>query len=151
MRPAINVGISVSRVGGNAQIKAMKQAAGMLRLDLAQYRALEAFAKFGSDLDPATQRQIRRGQRLVEILKQGQFAPVPVEEQIAAILVGSEGLLDTIEVSDVQSFERELLENLRSRQPEALASIRETGMLSDEAKAAFREEAQRLAELYAAR
>ncbi len=151
VRPAINVGISVSRVGGNAQIKAMKQAAGMLRLDLAQYRALEAFAKFGSDLDPATQRQIRRGQRLVEILKQGQFAPVPVEEQIAAISVGSEGLLDTIEVSDVSGFERELLENLRSRKPEALASIRDTGKLSEEAKAAFREEAMRLAELYAAR
>ena len=148
VRPAINVGISVSRVGGSAQIKAMKSAAGMLRLDLAQYRELEAFAKFGSDLDPATQRQLRRGERLVEILKQGQFAPVPVEEQIAAIFVGGEGLLDSIPVSDISRFEEELLENLRIRRPESLASIRETGELSDESKDAFREEAKRFVELY---
>ena len=148
VRPAINVGISVSRVGGNAQIKAMKSAAGMLRLDLAQYRELEAFAKFGSDLDPATQSQLRRGERLVEILKQGQFAPVPVEEQIAAIFVGSEGLMDAIPVSDIPRFEAELLENLRSRQPEALAAIRDTGKLTDETKDAFREEAKRLVALY---
>ncbi len=151
VRPAINVGISVSRVGGNAQIKAMKQSAGMLRLDLAQFRALEAFAKFGSDLDPATQRQIRRGQRLVEILKQGQFAPVPVEEQVAAIFVGSEGLLDSVEVGDVCNFERELIENLRSRQSGALADIRNTGKLSDATKDAFRAEAARLVQLYAER
>ena len=148
VRPAINVGISVSRVGGNAQIKAMKSAAGMLRLDLAQYRELEAFAKFGSDLDPATQRQIRRGERLVEILKQGQFAPVPVEEQIAAIFIGSEGLLDTIPVDQVKKFESELLDNLRTRQADALASIRNTGKLGDEAKEALKDEAQRLVELY---
>ena len=148
IRPAINVGISVSRVGGNAQIKAMKSAAGMLRLDLAQYRELEAFAKFGSDLDPATQRQLQRGERLVEILKQGQFTPVPVEEQIAAIFVGSEGLLDEIPVSDIGRFEEELLENLRIRSPEALASIRDTGQLSDETKEIFRAEARRLVDLY---
>ncbi len=148
VRPAINVGISVSRVGGNAQIKAMKSAAGMLRLDLAQYRELEAFAKFGSDLDPATQRQLRRGERLVELLKQGQFAPVPVEEQVAVIFVGSEGLLDAIPVSDIKQIEAELLENLRTRQAEALAAVRETGKLSDETKAAFREEARRLVGLY---
>ena len=148
VRPAINVGISVSRVGGNAQIKAMKSAAGMLRLDLAQYRELEAFAKFGSDLDPATQRQIRRGERLVEILKQGQFAPVPVEEQIAAIFVGSEGLLDTIPIDQIKKFEQELLDNLRTRQADALAAIRTTGKLGDEAKEALKDEAQRLVGLY---
>ncbi len=151
VRPAINVGISVSRVGGNAQIKAMKQSAGMLRLDLAQYRALEAFAKFGSDLDPATLRQIRRGERLVEILKQGQYAPVPVEEQIAAIFAGSEGLLDAIDVAEVRSFEQEFIENLRSRKPEALAEIRGEGTLSEASKEAFREEANRLADLYSER
>ncbi len=150
VRPAINVGISVSRVGGNAQIKAMKSAAGMLRLDLAQYRELEAFAKFGSDLDPVTRRQIRRGERLVEILKQDQFAPVPVEEQIAAIFVGSEGLLDAVETRDIRRFESELVDNLRMRQPQALAGIRETGTLSDETKAAFRSESERLVKLYEA-
>ncbi len=148
VRPAINVGISVSRVGGNAQIKAMKSAAGMLRLDLAQYRELEAFAKFGSDLDPATQRQIRRGERLVEILKQGQFAPVAVEEQVAMIFVGIEGALDAISVDQISKFEDELVDNLRTRQAEALAAIRETGKLSDETKEALKQEAQRLVELY---
>ena len=151
IRPAINVGISVSRVGGSAQIKAMKSAAGMLRLDLAQYRELEAFSKFGSDLDPATQRQLRRGECLVELLKQGQFAPVPVEEQVAIIFIGSEGLLDTVAVSDIDRFEAELLENLRVRAADALASIRDTGVLTDEAKEAFRQEANRLVELYAAK
>ena len=148
VRPAINVGISVSRVGGNAQIKAMKSAAGMLRLDLAQYRELEAFAKFGSDLDSATQRQLRRGERLVEILKQGQFAPVAVEEQIATIFVGGEGLLDSIPVDEIKKFEKELTDNLRTRQADALASIRDTGELDDEAKDALSREAQRLVELY---
>ena len=148
VRPAINVGISVSRVGGNAQIKAMKSAAGMLRLDLAQFRELEAFAKFGSDLDPATQRQLRRGERLVEILKQGQYAPVPVEEQIATIFAGSEGLVDAIPVDQVKKFEQEFADNLRTRQAEALASIRDTGKLSDETQDALRGEAQRLVELY---
>ncbi|MCY4001940.1 MAG: F0F1 ATP synthase subunit alpha [Bacteroidetes bacterium] len=150
VRPAINVGISVSRVGGNAQIKAMKSAAGMLRLDLAQYRELEAFSKFGSDLDPATQRQLRRGECLVELLKQGQFLPVPVEEQIAIIYIGSEGLLDQVAVSDLEQFESELLETLRMKASEALASIRETGNFSDEAKHSFREEAVRFVELYTA-
>ena len=150
VRPAINVGISVSRVGGNAQIKAMKSAAGMLRLDLAQYRDLEAFAKFGSDLDPATQRQLRRGERLVELLKQGQFNPVPVEEQIAVIYVGGQGLLDSIAMVDIKRFESEFIKNLQIRTPEALASIRETGKLSDETKEAFREEAKRLTALYTA-
>ena len=126
----------------------MKSAAGMLRLDLAQYRELEAFAKFGSDLDPTTQRQLRRGERLVELLKQGQFTPVPVEEQVAVIFVGSEGLMDAVSVSDIRRFEEEFVENLRTRHPEALAAIRETGKLSDETKDTFREEARRLVALY---
>ena len=146
--PAINVGISVSRVGGNAQIKAMKSAAGMLRIDLAQYRELEAFSKFGSDLDPATQRQLRRGERLVEILKQGQFSPVPVEEQIAMIYVGTEGLIDSVPIDQVKKFEQEFVERLRLRQEGALGDISATGKLSDETKAAFRKEAEELVELY---
>jgi len=146
--PAINVGISVSRVGGNAQIKAMKSAAGMLRIDLAQFRELEAFSKFGSDLDPATQRQLRRGERLVEILKQGQFSPVPVVEQVAMIYVGTEGLIDSVPIDQIQKFEQEFLERLRLRQEGALGDIRATGMLSDETKAAFRKEAEELVALY---
>ena len=104
VRPAINVGISVSRVGGNAQIKAMKKVSGTLRLDLAQYRNLEAFAKFGSDLDPATQRQLNRGARLVEVLKQGQYEPVPVEEQVAIIFVAGQGFIDDVPVDRVREF-----------------------------------------------
>ncbi len=110
VRPAINVGISVSRVGGNAQIKAMKKVAGSLKLDLAQYRELEAFAKFGSDLDKATQKTLARGARLVELLKQGQYAPVPVERQVVSIFLGTNGYLDSIAVYDIKRFEKEILE-----------------------------------------
>ncbi len=148
VRPAINVGISVSRVGGNAQIKAMKSAAGMLRLDLAQYRELEAFSKFGSDLDPATQRQLRRGERLVEILKQGQFSPVPVVEQVAMIYAGTEGMIDSVPIDQVKKFEQEFVERLRLRQGDALDDIEATGKLSDETKAAIKKEAEELVELY---
>ncbi len=109
IRPAINVGLSVSRVGGNAQIKAMRQVAGTLRLDLAQYRELAAFAQFGSELDKATQAQLARGQRLVQILKQDQFVPLPVEKQVLVIFAGTNGYLDNIEVSEVERFERDLL------------------------------------------
>jgi F-type H+/Na+-transporting ATPase subunit alpha len=109
IRPAINVGLSVSRVGGNAQIKAMRQVAGTLRLDLAQYRELAAFAQFGSELDKATQAQLARGQRLVQILKQDQFVPLPVEKQVLVIFAGTNGYLDHIEVSEVERFERDLL------------------------------------------
>src|SRR6266571_2957993 len=109
VRPAINVGLSVSRVGGNAQIKAMKSVAGPLRLDLAQYRELAAFAQFGSDLDKSSQNQLNRGKRLVEILKQGQYQPLPVEKQILIIYAGTNGFLDTIEVSEVKRFQRDLL------------------------------------------
>jgi F-type H+-transporting ATPase subunit alpha len=109
IRPAINVGLSVSRVGGNAQIKAMRQVAGTLRLDLAQYRELAAFAQFGSELDKATQAQLARGQRLTQVLKQDQFAPLPVEKQVLVIFAGTNGYLDSIEVSEVERFQRDLL------------------------------------------
>jgi F-type H+-transporting ATPase subunit alpha len=108
VRPAINVGISVSRVGGNAQIKAMKQIAGSLRLDLAQYRALAAFAQFGSDLDKASLDQLNRGKHLVEILKQGQYRPLPVEKQIVIIFAGTQGLLDDLPVEQCSQFEEGL-------------------------------------------
>ncbi|MFQ5570787.1 MAG: F0F1 ATP synthase subunit alpha [Rhodothermales bacterium] len=148
VRPAINVGISVSRVGGNAQIKGMKKVAGTLRIDLAQYRELEAFSKFGSDLDPATQRQLRRGERLVEVLKQGQFAPAPVEEQVAIINVSTKGLLDAVSADRINEFEREFIERLKLRHGAALAEVRETGKLSDETAAVFKQEAEELVDLY---
>jgi len=109
IRPAINVGLSVSRVGGNAQIKAMRQVAGTLRLDLAQYRELAAFAQFGSELDKATQAQLARGQRLTQLLKQDQFAPLSVEKQVLVIFAGTNGYLDGIEVSEVERFQREMV------------------------------------------
>ncbi len=148
VRPAINVGISVSRVGGNAQIKAMKKVAGTLRLDLAQYRELEAFAKFGSDLDPATQRQLLRGERLVEVLKQGQYDPMPVEHQVAIIYAATQGLLDDVPVNRVKDFENDFHERLKLQHAEALASIRETGVMSDEVAEVFRKVAEDLAKLY---
>jgi F-type H+-transporting ATPase subunit alpha len=114
IRPAINVGISVSRVGGKAQIRAMRQVGGSLRLDLAQYRELAAFAQFGSDLDKATIAQLTRGQRLTEVLKQGQFAPWPVEEQIAILWVATHGYFDDVPLEDVKKFEAEIVKYLRS-------------------------------------
>jgi F-type H+/Na+-transporting ATPase subunit alpha len=132
VRPAINVGISVSRVGGNAQIKAMKKVAGRLRLDLAQYRELEAFAKFGSDLDKSTQAQLRRGERLVELLKQGQYAPVSVEHQVVSIFAGTNGYLDPIPVEDVARFESEYIELLELKHKDLLTEIAEKKELSDE-------------------
>jgi F-type H+-transporting ATPase subunit alpha len=124
VRPAINVGISVSRVGGNAQIKAMKQVAGTLRLDLAQYREMQAFAQFASDLDAATQRQLSRGQRLTEVLKQGQYQPMPVEEQVLMIFCANEGYLDDVEIKDIKRFEKELLEFVKSQHAKALEQLR---------------------------
>src|SRR5262244_1558871 len=129
IRPAINTGNSVSRVGGNAQIKAMKQVAGTLRLDMAQYRELAAFAQFGSDLDAATQRQLARGQRLTEILKQPQYAPMDVEKQVAVIWAASNGYVDDIPVEDVRNFEAELLKFLEN-QGSTLAAIREDRQLN---------------------
>ncbi len=132
IRPAINVGISVSRVGGNAQIKAMKKVAGRLRLDLAQYRELEAFAKFGSDLDKATLQQLRRGARLVELLKQGQYVPMPVEKQVVSIYAGTNGYLDEIPVEHTQRYEKELLELMDMKHPDVLATIAEKKDLPDD-------------------
>jgi F-type H+-transporting ATPase subunit alpha len=138
-RPAINVGISVSRVGGAAQIKAMKKVAGTLRLDLAQFRELEAFSKFGSDLDKATKAQLDRGARLVEILKQGQYIPMQVEKQVAIIFVGTQGLLDTVEAKQVRRFEEEFLAMLEQKHPEILSSIATTGALADDTAAKLKE------------
>jgi F-type H+-transporting ATPase subunit alpha len=129
VRPAVNVGLSVSRVGGNAQIKAMKQVAGSLRLDLAQYRELAAFAQFGSDLDKATQAQLARGQRLVELLKQPQFAPMDVELQVASLFAGTRGHLDSLKVEAVRDFEAGLLEFLKSEHKELLSAIVSTGKI----------------------
>ena len=123
VRPAINVGISVSRVGGNAQIKAMKKVAGTLRLDLAQYRELEAFSKFGSDLDKATQQQLTRGQRLVELLKQGQYVPIPIEEQVVIVYAGTQGYLDKVAIPNVNRYEKGLLEFMRLRHKDLLSNI----------------------------
>jgi F-type H+/Na+-transporting ATPase subunit alpha len=132
VRPAVDVGISVSRVGGSAQIKAMKKVAGRLRLDLAQYRELEAFAQFGSDLDPATQRQLAKGARTVEILKQPQYSPQPVEEQVMAIYAVSNGFLDQIPVDRIQDWERGFIEFMRTQRPEVGETIRTSKALSDE-------------------
>jgi len=148
IRPAIDVGISVSRVGGSAQIKAMKGVAGTLRIDLSQYRELEAFSKFGSDLDPATQRQLRRGERLVEILNQDQYDPIPVEQQVAIIYVAVEGLLDEVPLDKVGEFEQELLERLSVSHEDMLNEIRETEKLSDDAKATIEEVATDLVSIY---
>ncbi len=137
VRPAINVGISVSRVGGNAQTKAMKQVAGRLRLDLAQYRELEAFAQFGSELDPQTQRTLARGERMVTTLNQPQYQPWPLEEQVIAIFAGVQGLLDDIPPDQVPRFQGELREYLRT-EGTVYAGIRESGDLPDEAQAAAR-------------
>jgi F-type H+/Na+-transporting ATPase subunit alpha len=132
IRPAINVGISVSRVGGNAQVKAMKKVAGSLRLDLAQYRALEAFTKFGSDLDKATLQQLRRGARLVEILKQGQYNPYPVEKQVAIIFAGTNGYLDEIPIEHIARYEKEFLETMEMKYKDLLNVIATSGDLSDD-------------------
>jgi F-type H+-transporting ATPase subunit alpha len=123
VRPAINVGISVSRVGGNAQIKAMKQVAGTLRLELAQYREMAAFAQFGSDLDAATQRQLNRGARLVELLKQGQYQPLPVERQVLIIYAGTNGFVDDLPLSALKKYEQDLYSFVESKHPDVFADI----------------------------
>jgi len=137
VRPAINVGNSVSRVGGSAQIKAMRQVAGTLRLDLAQYRELAAFAQFGSDLDKATQAQLTRGARLVEILKQPQYAPLPVERQVALIYAGTNGYLDNVALGDVRSFETELYKFIDARHPQVFKDIVAKKQLDEQTKAAL--------------
>ena len=138
-RPAVDVGISVSRVGGSAQIKAMKQVAGSLRLDLASYRELQAFTQFGSDLDKATQDQLTRGSHMTELLKQGRYMPMPVAEQVVAIFAGNEGFLDDLPLTSVVRFHTELLASLRASKPEILQTINTEKKLSDETKVALKE------------
>src|SRR5262245_13682461 len=151
VRPAINVGNSVSRVGGSAQIKAMRQVAGTLRLDLAQYRELAAFAQFGSDLDKATQAQLNRGARLVEILKQPQYEPLPVERQVALIYAGTNGYLDNIPVSEVRAFETELYKYIETRHSDVFTGIAEKKQLDDQLKAALNNAVKTFSEDFAAR
>jgi len=132
IRPAINVGLSVSRVGSAAQTKAMKKVAGSIKLELAQYREMAAFAQFGSDLDASTQKLLARGARLTELLKQGQFQPMPVEEQVASIYAGTQGFLDAVDTKDVVRYEAAMLSYLRSDKPKILAKIRDTKALDDD-------------------
>lgn len=132
IRPAINVGLSVSRVGGAAQVKGMKKVAGPLRLDMAQFRELQAFSQFGSDLDKATQAKLARGERLQELLKQNQYAPMAVEDQIVMLYVGVNGYLDDIKIEDTAKFEKELLEYLKSSHPQILTTLKEEKVLSEE-------------------
>ena len=135
VRPAINVGNSVSRVGGSAQVKAMRQVAGTLRLDLAQFRELAAFAQFASDLDKSTQDQLNRGKRLVEVLKQGQYAPLPVERQVLIVYAGTNGHLDAVEEDDVQQYETELYQFVEAREPALFADLAARAVIDDDLKA----------------
>ncbi|HHI68415.1 MAG TPA: F0F1 ATP synthase subunit alpha, partial [Planctomycetes bacterium] len=137
VRPGVNVGISVSRVGGSAQVPAMKKVAGGLRINLAQYRELAAFAQFGSDLDKATQQLLNRGEKLVELLKQGQFQPVPVEEQIAVIYAGTSGALDDLPTTKIQEFEKAYVAFLREHYAETLEKLRTEGKWTDEIRSAL--------------
>jgi F-type H+-transporting ATPase subunit alpha len=150
VRPAINVGNSVSRVGGSAQIRAMRQVAGTLRLDLAQYRELAAFAQFGSDLDKATQAQLTRGARLVEILKQPQYEPLPVEKQVALIFAGTNGHLDAIPTSEVRAFEVGLYQHIETRAPQLFKDIAEKKQLDDQLKGALTEAVKEFAATFTA-
>jgi F-type H+-transporting ATPase subunit alpha len=151
VRPAINVGNSVSRVGGSAQIKAMRQVAGTLRLDLAQYRELAAFAQFGSDLDKSTQAQLTRGARLVEILKQPQYEPLAVERQVAIIFAGTNGYLDGVALGEVHAFEAELYKFIETRYPRIFGDIKEKKQLDDETKGALTQAVKEFAGDFAAR
>jgi F-type H+-transporting ATPase subunit alpha len=134
VRPAVNVGLSVSRVGGAAQIKAMKQVAGTLRLDLAQFREMAAFAQFGSDLDAATQRMLARGARLVEVLKQPQFQPQPVEKQVLIMYAATVGYIDQIPIDAVRRYETDLFDLVEAKHPEVLKTLREKRELTDDVK-----------------
>jgi F-type H+-transporting ATPase subunit alpha len=148
IRPAMNIGISVSRVGGNAQIKAMKKVAGPLKLELAQYRELEAFAKFGSDLDKATQQQLRRGARLTEILKQKQYQPLPVEKQIALLWTATNGYLDDLPVEVLSTFEKEFYEFMDSAHSDVLDSIIRVKDLTDEIVANLKKAVEEFVSLF---
>jgi F-type H+-transporting ATPase subunit alpha len=141
-RPAVDVGISVSRVGGDAQVKSIKKVSGTLKLELAQYRSLEAFAMFASDLDAASRRQLARGARLTELLRQPQYSPYPVEEQVVSIWAGTKGKLDELEVTDVLRFEKELLEHLR-RNTDILDTLRSTNVLDDKTEASLEKEIEK--------
>ena len=147
VRPAINVGISVSRVGGNAQIKSMKKVAGTLKLDQAQFRELEAFSKFGSDLDAATKNVIDKGARNVEILKQGQYSPVTVEKQVAIVYAGTKNLMRNVPVNKIREFESEYTTQLEMRHPETLAALK-AGKLDDQITGVLEKVAKELAEKY---
>jgi F-type H+-transporting ATPase subunit alpha len=149
IRPAINVGLSVSRVGSAAQIKAMKQVAGSIKLELAQYREMAAFAQFGSDLDPATQRLLNRGARLTELLKQAQYQPLPVEEQVVSIYAGVKGHLDKLPVSSVGRFEQALLSTIKSKHPDILSGIREAQALTPDLEAKLKAVLEELAKTFA--
>jgi len=151
IRPAINVGNSVSRVGGSAQIKAMRQVAGSLRLDLAQYRELAAFAQFGSDLDQATQKQLNRGKRLVEILKQPQYQPLPVEKQVAIVFAATNGYLDGVAVEQLRQYEEDLYRFLDTRQADVLKAIAEKKILDDDLKASLKAALEEFGKEFAAR
>ena len=151
VRPAINVGNSVSRVGGSAQIKAMRQVAGTLRLTLAQYRELAAFAQFGSDLDKSTQEQLNRGARLVEILKQPQYEPLSAERQVAIIYAGTNGFLDNVALPDVRAFETDLYRFIETRHPQLLTGIRDKKQLDDDLKNALNAAVEEFAKDFAAR
>jgi F-type H+-transporting ATPase subunit alpha len=142
VRPAINVGISVSRVGGDAQIKAMKQVAGRLKLDLAQYREVAAFAQFGSELDKATQAQLLRGEKMIELLKQGQYIPMPVEKQIVLIYAGTNGYIDDVPTNQIARFEEEYLRYMETEHRELLAEIVEKGTMDEEALARLKAAAE---------
>ena len=139
VRPAVNVGLSVSRVGGNAQVKAMKQVAGSLRLDLAQFRELEAFAQFGSDLDKVTQAQLARGTRLVEVLKQPQYVPMPVEKQVAVIFAATNGYVDEYDLRMLAEYEKQYLSHLEATHPEVLQELKEKKVISAELEAKMKE------------
>jgi F-type H+-transporting ATPase subunit alpha len=148
VRPAINVGISVSRVGGNAQTKAMRSVAGRLKLDLAQYRELEAFAQFGSELDQATQKTLARGERMVATLNQPQYQPWALEEEVAAIFAGTDGFLDDIPADQVPRFQDELREHLRT-EGSIYKAVREETALSDESAEKLRKEIEKFANTFA--
>jgi F-type H+-transporting ATPase subunit alpha len=139
VRPAINVGISVSRVGSAAQTKAMKKVSGSIKLELAQYREMAAFAQFGSDLDASTQKLLARGARLTELLKQPQYQPMPVEEQVASIFAGTQGFLDPIEAKDVVRYEAAMLSFLRAEKPKVLGAIRDSKALDDDTAKALKD------------
>jgi F-type H+-transporting ATPase subunit alpha len=151
IRPAVSVGLSVSRVGGNAQTKAMKKIAGRLRLDLAQYRELAAFAQLSSDLDKATKAQLDRGQRMVELLKQPQYAPIPTEEQTMIIWVGTNGYLDTLPISDVRRFETEFYAFMRNKYPQVGKTLREKKELTDEVVSQLKKATDEFKSLFAAK